>query len=354
LLVRGAALATSDSRNVSVFVRGMLISDDERELLPSWAGFCGAVLESDRLKPTASREDLQKDTGWDDARALVESTLIEGLSHLARRAPAAWRLVLHRHNEALLGAAVSVPALFQALGDDLKVPTSEGDWTLPALRAHARKAGREGRIYVTLGQRGSYEEMLFRAMKVPVVSGTRFAALPFTERFAQKSGLQVVRIGTREGDAALFRPADVSGSAEEALEDVFGGEGREVHPVRFQPSWLPCVLVPDREAELKQRMESDTADRRITGNVLGLARLYVATIAGEVRTHVYVNVACPAVQALLTATPDKRERAGRLLRSSAELMGGHEEHVGIDIERALRDLGALATELAGGATEEDN
>lgn len=343
----GGSWATSDNRHVSVFVRGMLISDDARDLLPRWAGFCGAVLESDRLRPTASREDLQRDEAWEEVRSAVQATLVDGLAHLVRRAPSAWSRVQQRHAEALLGAAVGEDTLFEALADELKVPTSEGDWTLAALRRHNRRQGREGRLYASLGQRGSYEEMLFRAMKVPVIEGTRFAALPFARRYARRAGLELVHVGTREGDAALFRPTPVDEAATEALEECFGGEGREVRPVSFAPSWLPLVLVPDREAEIKHRIESDEMEGRLSTSLLKLARLHTATLQGEVTTHVYVNLACPAVQALLAAPPEGRLRAGRLLRAAAELMGGHEEHTAVDIEGSLRELGALACELAG-------
>ncbi|NEL79956.1 MAG: molecular chaperone HtpG, partial [Xanthomonas perforans] len=60
----GATYGTSDNRNLSVFLRGMLLDDNARELLPPWAGFIGGVIESNRLTPTASREDLQRDATY--------------------------------------------------------------------------------------------------------------------------------------------------------------------------------------------------------------------------------------------------------------------------------------------------
>lgn len=57
----GATYGTSDNRNLSLFLRGMLLDDEARELLPPWAGFIGGVIESSKLTPTASREDLQRD-----------------------------------------------------------------------------------------------------------------------------------------------------------------------------------------------------------------------------------------------------------------------------------------------------
>lgn len=60
----GATYGTSDNRNLSLFLRGMLLDDEARELLPPWAGFIGGVIESSKLTPTASREDLQRDETW--------------------------------------------------------------------------------------------------------------------------------------------------------------------------------------------------------------------------------------------------------------------------------------------------
>ena len=50
----GGSYGTSDNRRLAVFLRGMLLDDDARDLLPYWAGFVGGVIESGRLMPTAS------------------------------------------------------------------------------------------------------------------------------------------------------------------------------------------------------------------------------------------------------------------------------------------------------------
>ena len=61
--------------------------------------------------------------------------------------------------------------LFDLLATDLKVPTSEGEMTLPAVRKQS-----QGKIHVSMGDQGGYEEILFRALRVPVVMVT---LLPF-------------------------------------------------------------------------------------------------------------------------------------------------------------------------------
>jgi len=122
----------------------MLIGEDERDLLPRWAGFIGGVIESKALQPTASRESLKKDAVYESTAATLRDCLIRALFSLAEQEPATWRRVLLRHNEALLGAALVDDELFELVADDVTVPTTEGDFTLPAL---LDRCG--GKIFVT-------------------------------------------------------------------------------------------------------------------------------------------------------------------------------------------------------------
>ena len=82
----GGTYGTSDNRNLSVFLRGMLLDDDARDLLPSWAGFVGGVIESNRLTPTASREDLQRDDHYAAIQHALAEALIAGLGEGAAAA----------------------------------------------------------------------------------------------------------------------------------------------------------------------------------------------------------------------------------------------------------------------------
>src|SRR5690606_24089691 len=261
---------SSDNRRVWVFVRGMMISDDARDLLPRWAGFVGAAVEAVGLTPTASREDLQRDATYDRARAQLLDALVDGLATIARTEPATWRRILLRHNEALLGAAICDDRLFELVAEQATVPTSQGDLGLGRVLERSR-----GKIYVSRAERGGFEELLFRALAVPVVQGRRYGALAVARRWAERRGIPLIMLGTESGEQALFRPvadAELEPGAAEALRVAFAGADEAVEVVlsRYAPEHLPFVLVPDREVELKQRIEADDADKRISTAALGL------------------------------------------------------------------------------------
>lgn len=311
----GWSYGTSDNRNLSVFVRGMLVTGDAKDLLPAWAGFVGGIVESTALVPTASREDLLRDATFESAALAVAEALVGGLARLAREAPSAWRRVLARHNEALLGAALCDDRLLDVLADTLHVPTSEGDLPLSTVARRGR-----GRVHVSIGEGGGYEEVLFRATRVPVIIGTRYGAFGFAEAWCRRKGADLVRLGTRESNDSLFAPAVVDDVTREALAALFASEGRVVVPTRFEPDFVPVVLVPDREARLKRRIEQDEADRRITAGVLGLARLYTDRIEAGAPSRLYVNLGAPLVTRLLAADGPRRDAVAVVVNAFADLM----------------------------------
>lgn len=340
----GTTYGTSDNRNVSVFVRGMLINDDERDLLPTWAGFMGAVLESDVLRPTASRESLQKDEAYTAAQARVREALVEGLRGLASEQPASWRTVLRRHNEALLGASLCDVRLFDLLCDELTVPTSQGD--LPVATVLTRSGGR---LHVSQADRGGFEELLFRALKVPVVQGVRYGALPFCREYTQRRHGRLVMVGTSGGDRELFRRQELPQADAERLQAWFGGDAAQVVPARFAPDHLPLVVVADREAELKRRIESDDADKRIASAVLGLARRFTGSLVKGPELRVYVNLDCAVVPALLAASPERAEAALALLRPLLGLLSEPDDDGRLmPIDEALAGYCRAVTRIARG------
>ncbi|MEV0537177.1 ATP-binding protein [Kitasatospora sp. NPDC050463] len=294
----GGTYGSSDNRDLAVYLRGMLLAEDARDLLPGWAGFIGGVVESSRLTPTASREDLQRDEHYRALQQALADAVVEGLYETARLRPAVWRRILARHGQDLLGAALCDDRLFTLLADDVPVPTSQGDLTAGALRA----AG-GGAVHVALGSGGGFEEMLYRAMQVPIARGDRYAVLPFLRRYAGLRDCRIVELGSESGNRELFRDPERPLPAEETawLAGALADPGEQLVPARFDPPGLPLVLVPDREAELKARIEDDQADARIPSAALRLARAFTARSGGEVKARLYLNLACPAVQDLLAA-----------------------------------------------------
>jgi molecular chaperone HtpG len=260
----------------------------------------------------------------------IERQLIDGLAAIARREPEAWRRTLTRHNEALLGASLCDPILFDLLAEELTIPTSEGD-----LRVREVLGRSGGKVHISSGDEQAAESVCLRALKVPIAIGSRYAVLPFLERYVAHRKGELVRIGTAAGNRQLFPEAQLEGGARAWLEECLGEAGRRVVPARFSPRELPLVLVPNEEARMKERLESDEADRRIASATLSLARRYTRSIVASDRTHLFVNLDSPAIEALLRARGVKAQRAAKLLRALAGLLSASLGEV--DVSRTLAE-----------------
>jgi len=106
------------------------------------------------------------------------------------------------------------------------------------------------------------------------------------------------------------------------------------------------VVVPDREAELKRRLEDDENDKRVSMAALRLARQFTARIVARAPSRLYLNLDNPAVQALLAAMRagnPQAEAAARLLRSLKVIVSaqGRAQDGGAassDLNRAFGDI----------------
>ena len=329
----GATYGTSDNRNLSLFLRGMLLDDEARELLPPWAGFIGGVIESSKLTPTASREDLQRDETWVAVQGALKEALISGLSDLAQNQPEIWRRVLMRHNEALLGAALCDDRLFDLLKDRLQVPTSKGALLAKDLRVN-------NSIHILLSRDGGFEEMLFHILQRPVARGDRYAVVPFLRRWALLYHCRIIEVGTQTGNEQLFSLAELPEEQVAYLEEHLC-DGEQLIISRFEPAVLPLVVTPDREAELKQILEQDDADKRISTAALMLARQFTSQIQKTKTSSLYINLNNPCIMQLVTALQHHQQPAAalRLLKSLKVILcsSGNKEQQW-DLHQALEDF----------------
>ena len=325
----GSSYATSDHRNATIFVRDMYITDEARDILPTWAGFVGCVLDTPILTPTASREEIQKDAAYQLTKQHIEDTLISRLKSLSKQEPEAWQRILSRHNEILLGAAVSDDSLFEVLHNDLRVPTTEGDMTLSEVVQNS-----ENKINVSIDESNSYDEVLCRAMKVPIVMGYRFAAYPFCQRYADMHPVNLIVLGTKAGNDTLFGKADADADTWEKLNDLFTEAHESLTLTAFKPDFLPMIMIPDEEAILKRKIESDSTRKRISTAALGLATLYTKNLQDDIRVKLYLNMNSPLIEALLTLPTDRQTLVAGLMKTFAASLGRTSQHA---TNRSLAD-----------------
>ena len=136
--VRGVALildraSAVDARRADVaFLKGMLLSDGVERLLPSWAFFVRAIVDTRGLRPVASREAFVEDADLAAARRALGGCLRDYLLGLARDDEPTLQRLIGLHHGSLKLMATNDRELLQILGPSLPFETSAG--TMPLSR----------------------------------------------------------------------------------------------------------------------------------------------------------------------------------------------------------------------------
>ena len=229
------------------------------------------------------------------------------------------------------------------------MPTSQGDMPVSTLR-------RDNSLTVMLGEDGGFEAVLFRLLQRPVAHGYRYAVVPFLRRWAEHYGARLIEIGTKSGNQQLFALEDITPDEKQWWASRLVDDEGFV-PARFEPTSLPLIVVTDREAELKKRLEQDDADKRMSTAALMLARQFTQNIEQTHTQILYLNFANPAVQALSRCwQADTMPDAGAfpLLKSLKVLLAAQSpDYQGGKLDQALESFGHVITQLAHAAARQE-
>ncbi len=113
-----------------IYARGMLVADQDNQLLPDWAFFCRAVLDAGDLPLTASRESLQETTSLRLVREQLGQRILSELIMVYGTHPEVYFDIARLHATGLKALAVEDRDLRDLVVSTLSFPTTVGDRTL--------------------------------------------------------------------------------------------------------------------------------------------------------------------------------------------------------------------------------
>lgn len=327
----GSSFASSDNRNIHLFIRSMFITDSDLDLIPRWAGFIGGVFESINFNPTASRESLQKDAYYSEVQEYIKEQLIIGLRNIALNEPDTWKRILSRHDQALLGAAIIDPRLFDVCKNALRVPSSLGDMTIPQILSKS-----DGVIYLKDTNTRGYEETLFQARQIPIVSGYLFGAHQFCRIFSESSRVSLRVLGNQSDEDAIFPKFNLPAQELDELASLLTTDDEELIAADFQPHFIPMIIIEDRQIKLKKKLEEDEAAKRIGSAALSLARLRTRKISNAKLRRVYLNVNNEPIKSLTQQNTGQKKVLATMIRTFCDSINYSSDQDNIDFSETLQ------------------
>lgn len=312
--VRGVAYvlptATSPAHHAAhrVYLKGMLLTDRADNLLPDWAFFVRAVLDTDTLRPTASRENLYDDETLAAVREALGVRVREWLAELAAGDPERLASFLAVHHLGVKSLARHDAELLELMLPWLPFETSDGRITLDEfVRSHPE-------VHLTR----TVEEFrqvapIAAAHGLGVVNGGYTYDAELVEMLPRiREGVQVSEL---DAGAVTAHLDPVAPQQELALASFLATArtrldalGCDVVLRGFQPVTLPALFLDDRQA----RHERDRADAEAGADDLWAGIL--GALRGSVpRARLVLNHNNPLVRKI-AAIPDA-ELAGTAVES---------------------------------------
>lgn len=316
LLPSSSFASLAEHGEAAVFIRRMMVTPSERELLPRWARFVRGLVDCPALSPTASREQVRRDAAFTAVQRAIEDQLLEGIRELARDRPEAWAAVVHAHEHLLKTWAATTRRLFDAVADVIEFDTTRGRMALPA---YLEISG--GTLYYfDRGEAARAVELLGESASRPVIDARGGGNILFLQTYAEARDVPIVRDPSRE--ASMFEPVRRPSAALSRLAERFAAPGIKVRLSRFEPREAPAILVAPPGAEFAERARAAAKNERMPSGMRKILGDRAEALAGDATLH--LNVASPLVQRLAEADPAAPRLAAAvdLVREVARLLSG--------------------------------
>lgn len=282
-----------------VYLRGMLLGHDVRELSPGWIVFARCVVNATGLRPTASRESLYDDDLTEHVRDSIGAQVKRWLARLAESDPRSLARFLSAHHLALKAHARHDPELADLLVPLLPFDTNRGRTTLSDLGALAD----EGPLSF-LATVDEYRQVLAvaRAQGLWVINAGYAYDADLLREWARRHPDRNLREIT-PADLSVHLDAVDAGielGARPVLveaEDALAAPDVAVLLRSFEPSSLPALLLDDRDS---WRTRDQVAVAQDADDALAALLSSVATTTADGRPRLVLNHRHTVVRRILT------------------------------------------------------
>ena len=315
----GSIASTQEYGDVTVYIRRMFISGQQRELLPKWAKFVRGVVDCAYLQPTASREDIQQDQNFFHVEQALQQQLVEGLKQIARRQPDIWRLIVNGHRDVILGWAVKDKEFFDEVASIITFRTSHGDMSLPEYTKAT-----DNTIYYSTRSMGSLQEKLLgEGYGVMVIDASRFSEPRFLKLYAEKHPyVQLLQLD--DDSYQLLHP--VENKDYDPILTYYQERGIQARLSNFQPPDVPAVLIYPPNAEFFNNARKAIDKGRLPRPFAGLVGGYMSNMdidEDAMRGTLHLNTNNPLVQQLPSIQEELSQQASLdLIYHIARLFAG--------------------------------
>lgn len=320
-----------------IYLKQMLLTESGDKLLPNWAFFLRCVLNTNSLRPTASREDFYIDEHLQLAREEFATAIRKYLIQLSQNSPQRMQALIRVHLHAIKSMAVWDAELFEIFSDYLLFETSEGTLTGAALKKESQG------YWVDSVSKFKELRPLFMAQGKLLICGGYTYDLELLQRLTNQYNLNFQPLDQQSMSIVL---EEVSPSEQKRAEDflqiadaVLEEWDCKAHLASFFPSDLTVLYVIDDQVKFIRQVQM--AQDMSTGVFSDVLSSFLSGVEQKSLANLYFNTNSPLVRRLCSLQNETLlQNTVKILYTQALLAGGHHLHGG-----ELREMNGSLLEL---------
>jgi molecular chaperone HtpG len=141
---RGVAYILNESPSLAekpqhkVYLKRMMVSDTNREILPQWAFFVQAIINTDELQPTASREAFYKNETLEKVRKQLGRCIRNYLVLLNQNDPKRLQLIIETHRLSMKMLAKDDDEFYKIVIQHMRFPSTRGSVSIREYLQHSK------------------------------------------------------------------------------------------------------------------------------------------------------------------------------------------------------------------------
>lgn len=121
---------TNITQEQKVFLKRMLLSDKISNILPDWCFFVKVILNTDHLRPTASRESFYENDALENMQVELGKVVKSYLFNIVQNEPTKLENIINIHGTAFKQMALADDEFYQIIIPYLKFSTNHGQQTI--------------------------------------------------------------------------------------------------------------------------------------------------------------------------------------------------------------------------------
>lgn len=289
--------------NHRIYLKNMLLTENGANILPDWAFFIKCILNTTKLRPTASREGFYEDEILLSAQEELSECIAKYLASLAKFDEKRLAKIIQIHQLAIKSIAVENDELFKIFFDYLSFETTKGEMSGFELRTQIGTI-----VYTYEVDKFKQMSQVFTAQNRLLINVGYVYELDLIHKLPQFYDVDIMELNENEIEDVMeeitIDEQEQSFTLIKVANLILKKFDCEADIRRYKPAQLPIFYTMDENAKIFRDIKR--VKEKSSAMFFEMLDAFADEMEKSTFSKIYFNVDNPLVQRLMMITDEKK------------------------------------------------